>query len=69
MDRRPVPRFEGSYEVDPKGFVYNIKGHRIKPVLTSCGYAVDLCAYGQRELLLVKDIIKEVYGYGQSKGD
>lgn len=59
--KRPVPGFEGRYEIDVQGVVYNTKGHRIKPVDTPCGDAVDLCAYGQRELLLINDILKEVF--------
>ena len=61
MERKPVPGFEGSYEIDVNGAVYNMKGHPIKPTSTPYGAAVDLCAYGQRELLLVADILKEVF--------
>lgn len=61
MERKPVPGFEGKYEIDVSGAVYNMKGHPIKPISTPYGVAVDLCAYGQRELLLIADILKEVF--------
>lgn len=61
MERKPVPGFEGKYEIDISGAVYNMKGHLIKPTSTPYGTAVDLCAYGQRELLLIEDILKEVF--------
>lgn len=61
LKRKPVPRFEGRYEIDINGTVYNMKGHLIKPISTPYGAAVDLCAYGQRELLLIADILKEVF--------
>ncbi len=65
MERKPVPGFEGSYEIDANGAVYNMKGHPIKPTSTPYGAAVDLCAYGQRELLLTADILKEVFSNGK----
>lgn len=68
MEKRPVPGFEGRYEIDTQGFVYNIKGHPIKPVHTLYGDAVDLCAYGQRELFFIQDILKEVFGIAPGKG-
>jgi hypothetical protein len=68
MEKRPVPGFEGRYEIDAQGSVYNIKGHPIKPVRTPYGDVVDLCAYGQRELLLINDILKEVFDIAPGKG-
>ena len=44
MERKPVPGFEGSYEIDANGAVCNMKGHPIKPTSTPYGAAVDLCA-------------------------
>lgn len=67
LERKPVPRFEGRYEIDINGTVYNMKGHPIKPISTPYGAAVDLCAYGQREVLLIADILKEVYFNAEHK--
>ena len=67
LERKFVPGFEGRYEIDISGSVYNMKGHLIKPISTPYGAAVDLCAYGQREVLLIADILKEVHFNAEHK--
>lgn len=68
MISKPVPGFESRYRILPDGTVFNVGGHRIKPIHTPKGDAVDLCAYGQRELLLINDILKEVFDIAPGKG-
>lgn len=61
-DLRDIPGYNGKYLVTLEGEVYNAIGHRIKPMESRKGLMVELRKDGQRELLLVDDIVKQTWG-------
>ena len=53
-----VPGYEDLYWVDPtNGAIFNKVNHQIKPMQTDKGAVVELRKYGQRERLLVREIV------------
>lgn len=57
----PIPGYEGVYWIDIKyGVVFNKDRHCMKSVRTSKGRVVELRKNGQREKLLVQDLISRV---------
>lgn len=65
MDKKlsPIPDYEDLYWVDLQtGFVYNKSGHQIKPICTDKGMLVELRKYGQRERVLIAEIIAKTSG-------
>lgn len=55
----PIPGYEGRYFIDNDGRVCNLSGHIIKPVQSKDGPRVELRKYGQREKVLVLDLLKK----------
>jgi len=54
----PIPGYEGLYWVDVQhGGVFNKSHHCMKTMQTDKGRVVELRKYGQREKLLVSDLI------------
>ena len=53
----PVPGYEDLYWVDSAGNVLNRSNHYMKPIQTDKGCMVELRKNGQRERLLVREIV------------
>lgn len=54
----PIPGYEGLYWVDVKGGgIFNKSHHCMRTTQTNKGKVVELRKYGQREKLLVEDLI------------
>lgn len=56
----PIPHYEGYYWINPQGEVCNIDGHKIKPIESKSGLRVELRKNGQRETLLIVDILEGI---------
>ena len=57
---RPIPGYDGAYQVSPEGQVFNKKGLLLRSYETSRGPAVELHHQGQREKVLIEDILKKL---------
>lgn len=57
---RPIPGYEGSYSIDPSGVVVNKNNLVLKTFKTKNGDAVELRNKGQRERVLIKDLLKRL---------
>lgn len=64
----PIPGYEDIYFVNQDGLVCNLKGHIIKPVQSKDGLRVELRKFGQRERILVLDLLTKVR-YNTCGGD
>lgn len=64
----PIPGYDGVYFINRKGLVCNLDCHIIKPAPSKAGLRVELRKNGQREKILVLDLLKEV-GYNTCGGD
>ena len=53
----PIPGYEGYYWIDRTGRVCNVEGHIIKPSVSKGGLRVELRKLGQRDKLLVSDLL------------
>ena len=58
----PIPGYEDSYEITCDGRVRNKDGHIIKPIESKTGLRVELRQFGQRDRLLVSDLINITWG-------
>ena len=56
----PIPGYDGVYFINQKGLVCNLDGHIIKPAPSKAGLRVELRRNGQREKILVLDLLKKV---------
>lgn len=63
-----IPGYDGVYLINQKGLVCNLDGHIIKPAPSKAGPKVELRRNGQREKILVLDLLKKV-GYNTCGGD
>lgn len=59
---KSIPGYDGAYSITPDGSVVNRNGKVLKSIPSKDGPRVELRHNGQRERVLVKDIIQEVYG-------
>ena len=59
---------DGVYFNNQKGLVCNLDGHIIKPAPSKAGLRVELRRNGQREKILVLDLLTNV-GYNTCGGD
>lgn len=64
----PIPGYDGAYFINRKGLVCNLDGHIIKPAPSKAGLRVELRRNGQREKILVLDLLANV-GYNTCGGD
>ena len=64
----PIPGYDGVYFINQKGLVCNLDGHTIKPAPSKAGLRVELRRNGQREKILVLDLLADV-GYNTCGGD
>ena len=55
----PIPEYAGRYFINQDGRVCNTAGHIIKPVESKDGPRVELRKYGQREKILVIDLLQK----------
>lgn len=61
MVYKQIPGYE-SYQLTPDGQVYNRSGKLLKPIQTKKGLCVELRGNGQRDVIVIDDLIKQVYG-------
>ena len=54
----PIPNYEGLYWINQKGQVRNKEGHILLQEMSKFGYKIELRKNGQREKLLVADLIR-----------
>lgn len=64
----PIPGYGGVYFINREGLVCNLDGHIIKPAPSKAGLRVELRRNGQREKILVLDLLADV-GYNSCGGD
>ncbi len=53
----PIPGYEGIYWIDDAGNVINKSNHYMKPIKTNKGTVVELRKDGQREKVLVNELL------------
>lgn len=58
QDWYPIPNYEGLYWINQKGQVRNKEGHILLQEMSKFGYKVELRKNGQREKLLVSDLLR-----------
>ena len=63
----PIPDYDGAYFINQEGLVCNLDGHIIKPASSKAGLRVELRRNGQREKILVLDLLAAV-GYNTYEG-
>lgn len=63
----PIPGYDGVYFINRKGMVCNLDGHIIKPAPSKAGLRVELRRNGQREKILVLDLLSQI-GYNTLGG-
>lgn len=63
----PIPGYDGVYFINRKGVVCNLDGHIIKPAPSKAGPRVELRRNGQREKILVLDLLSQI-GYNTLGG-
>ena len=64
----PIPGYDNLYFINRDGLVCNLEGHILKPVASKDGPRVELRRNGQRDKILVLDLLKKV-GYNTCGGD
>lgn len=57
---RPIPGYDGAYQISPEGCVFNKRGWPLRSYETSRGPAVELHHQGQREKVLIEDLLKSL---------
>lgn len=57
-----IPTYAGRYYINKDGIVCNMNGHVIKPIKSTTGDFVELRMMGQRERILVTDLLSLVRG-------
>lgn len=66
-ERLTIPGYDGHYWIDRGGTVYNSLGHTIKPTQSKAGLCVELRKFGQREKVLILDLLNKA-GYSTLGG-
>ena len=59
-DLRPIPGYEGAYYIAPSGVVVNKNNTVLKTFPTKRGEAVELRSNGQREKVLISELLKKL---------
>lgn len=57
---RPIPGYEGVYSISPSGVVVNRHNKVLKTFLTKRGEAVELRNRGQRERVLISELLERL---------
>lgn len=58
QDWHPIPNYEGLYWINQEGQVCNKEGHILFQEPSKFGYKVELRKNGQRDKLLVADLLR-----------
>ena len=58
---KAIPGYEGRYYIAQNGTVCNADGHVIKPIQSKDGTRVELRYLGQRDRLLISDLLTQLY--------
>lgn len=61
-ETKPIPGYDGAYSITPDGTVYNKLGRPLKVYPSKFGPIVDLRHHGQRDKVLVSDLLLRVEG-------
>lgn len=61
MVYKQIPGYE-SYQLTPDGQVYNKSGRLLKPIKTKKGLCVELRGNGQREVIIIDELLNQLYG-------
>lgn len=64
----PVPGYEGVYYITPSGDIVNRNNNVLKTFPTKHGDAVELRSRGQRERILVSELIEKVKDSNENIG-
>lgn len=64
---KEIPGYEGLYWINSRGLVVNSSGHILKSFSSKSGIMVELRKFGQREKVLIVDLLSQV-GYGLLEG-
>ena len=64
----PIPGYDNLYFINRDGMVCNLEGHILKPTMSKDGPRVELRRNGQRDRILVLDLLRRV-GYNTCGGD
>lgn len=57
---RPIPGYEGVYSISPSGVVVNKHNKALKTFPTKRGEAVELRNRGQRERILIQELLERL---------
>ena len=63
----PIPGYDNMYFINKDGLVCNLEGHILKPTMSKDGIRVELRRNGQRDRILVLDLLRKV-GYNTCGG-
>lgn len=58
---KAIPGYGGRYYITQAGIVCNADGHIIKPIKSKDGARVELRYLGQRDRLLISDLLLQTY--------
>lgn len=57
---KPIPGYDGVYQISPDGQVFNKLGLRLKTYPSSKGRVVELRHQGQRERVLISELLERL---------
>lgn len=57
---KPIPGYDGAYQISPDGQVFNKLGLRLKTYPSSKGTVVELRHQGQRERVLISELLERL---------
>ena len=57
---KPIPGYDGVYQISPDGQVFNKLGLRLKTYPSSKGRVVELRHQGQRERILISELLERL---------
>lgn len=61
---KPIPGYDGMYLIHPSGVVVNKNHLVLRTFSTKSGEAIELRYKGQREKVLIKDLLERTEQYG-----
>lgn len=56
-----IPGYEGLYWINSRGLVVNSSGHILRAFTSKAGATVELRKFGQREKVLIAELLKQAY--------
>lgn len=65
---KPIPGYDGAYRISPEGWVFNRQGTLLKTYPSSKGKVVELRHQGQRERVLISELLERLETYNESIG-